>query len=173
MPNWCENRLVVAGPIDETTKFYDSLYDSNSNFRFFESFLPTPEELLSINDFSGDGWYQWRIDNWGCKWDASDFHMANHFKFENSLGDNCECYSFDFNTPWCPPLTALFKISAMFPKTVFYIQYEERGMGFGGYSKFINGNEIESQEVELMPQIDYYIDQIQDEYDYDLKNMIG
>lgn len=173
MPNWCENRLVVVGPLNETTKFYDSLYDEYSNFKFLESFLPTPEDKIGINDFSADGWYQWRIENWGCKWDVSEFHLQDHFKFESYKHVNSECYSFDFNTPWSPPLTALFKISAMFPNTLFYIQYEERGMGFGGYSKFLNGTQIESQEVDLMPQIDDYIDNLQSEYDYDLNKAIG
>lgn len=40
--------------------------------------------------YGTDEWYNWRLNNWGCKWDASNIEWTSDFTVE-------------FETPWCWP----------------------------------------------------------------------
>ena len=64
MPNWCENELLIAGPEDEVNKFIETS-KKGDDFAIFENHIPTP-------NLENDGWYMWRLNNWGCKWDVDD-----------------------------------------------------------------------------------------------------
>ena len=48
---------------------------------WFNFFLPTPTELKD------EGWYEWNVQNWGCKWncDAQDW-----MKVENPNDDELQ-----------------------------------------------------------------------------------
>jgi len=113
MPNWCFNHLVVS---EDTPAFSEWL--SKGGFSF-ERILETPPELLN-----GDGWYNWRIDNWGTKWDV-DPKKVNTQEFNGQI-------SLDFDTAWAPPLQVIEKLSEMFPTAYFQLTYFEPGMCFAG-----------------------------------------
>jgi hypothetical protein len=70
MPNWCSNTIEIKGDkesIDEFKKFLDE----GNGKDWFNFFLPTPAELKD------EGWYEWNVNNWGCKWncDAQDWKL--------------------------------------------------------------------------------------------------
>ena len=117
MPNWCYNYATIS---HEDKSMMDKLRDGIKNDKVLESFFPTPKELLE-----GEGWYMWRVNNWGTKWDLCDTEI---------LKDDGETLGLQFNTAWSPPIEAYAKLVEM----GFYIDgyYSEGGMGFcGRYSQ--------------------------------------
>ena len=167
MPNWCQNTLTVWGNEDELAEFKQkclikSDYNSPNDFDFtFEGLYPTPEELHddenppvhseneSLPDYQSrlnerkelygfDNWYEWRIHNWGTKWDATQSYISS---------DSLEDFTVSFDTAWSPPTNWLKKISLKFPNLNFVLDYMEEGAGFCGVLKIGNG-EITEQDGE-------------------------
>ena len=63
-------------------------------------------------------WYDWNIDHWGTKWDASD----------SSVEWEGDALVIKFNTPWSVPVTFIEKFSKLYPKvSVAVYAYEEQG----------------------------------------------
>ena len=67
-------------------------------------------------------WYNWRVDNWGTKWDAGEAG------FEASPGGRL----YTFETAWGPPAEWVQKASAVHPELELTIEYDEPGMCFAG-----------------------------------------
>jgi len=153
MPNWCENELIIAGPDKKVNKFIQISKIDSDDYAIFENHIPTPKEVLD-----GDGWYIWRIDNWGCKWDIDDPSL----RYEDTNGE-IKYVIMNFNTPWGPPIDGLNTISSMYPNVLFVIAYEEPGMAFEGFAKFNNGNTLEHTQTEMLPKLDWLLG----EYEYE------
>ena len=70
-------------------------------------------------------WYDWCVDNWGVKWDASEpmFEDEPLFKDE-SLGNPDLMVVFD--TPWGPPTGILWKLSTQYPEATFILRWADR-----------------------------------------------
>ena len=69
-------------------------------------------------------WYDWCVDNWGVKWDASEpmFEDEPLFK-EESLGN--PDLMVVFNTPWGPPTGILWKLSVQYPQATFILRWAD------------------------------------------------
>ena len=87
MPNYCNNRIKLSGPEEDIKSLLDFIRSDDSIFDF-EKVVPIPEEYLENGK-----WYDWRVENWGTKWNCSDV----------SINGN----SIEFLTAWspCPPTT--------------------------------------------------------------------
>ena len=133
MPNWCYNRLQVFGGKDEIEKFKKSVKTKDTDLSL-DKILPTPKKLLD-----GDGWYDWRCDNWGTKWDI-DAELTDY-------DDEFLCYEFD--SAWSPPIDAFITASKKKHKNLeFNLKYEEPGMCFMGVYKCENGKVIQDDCIE-------------------------
>lgn len=131
MPNWCSNQLKVSGPERDVQEFKAQAQRAiNSQGQGFDlmlaSFFPTPPEM--IQDGSSD-WYQWRLQNWGVKWDIEG----------GLVSDFPDALIYDFSSPWSEPAEAIRKISEMFPRLDFCLEYEEPGNNSSGEWSFSNG----------------------------------
>ena len=73
--------------------------------------------------------YNWESNNWGVKWGARDVVVSH--------GDGT--LSYDFNTPWGPPVGLLHKVAKDYPTLSFYLSYNEPGMGAEGEYSFSLG----------------------------------
>lgn len=166
MPNWCENRILFVGRDEDASLLYDKAFEPDGDFKLLERFIPTPPELLdeALDDPTLPSWYAWRVDNWGCKWDVSSPVLTSHEKFTNKDGVAYSSYEMSFETPWAPPLAGLKTISKLFPNIVIVIEYSEPGMGFCGYAKYLNGEELEAVESDIVPELDDYSDYVQVNY---------
>ena len=143
MPNWCANNLYVSGDL---TRFNEWL----KNEFLFNKIVSMPSELKDSEPFNdthprrhefkrkygaGD-WYDWRVKNWGTKWDIEDATI-----------DECHptMLAIRFETAWSPPQKAIQTLSTFFPELKFKLTYLEEGMGFVGYDTW-SGGEYEGGE---------------------------
>lgn len=82
----------------------------------FDMILPTPRKLME-----GQGWYDWRIANWGTKWEV-EAHM-------DTTPDGVE---YHFESAWSPPCQVIETLGANFPGLTFDLNYNEPGNCFVG-----------------------------------------
>jgi hypothetical protein len=167
MPNWCSNNLNVWGDENELSEFKKhSLtpadHNSPEDFDFtFEGLYPTPKELMENSspiskqesetdadfksrvkrledEYGYNNWYEWRVYNWGTKWDASESVI---------MTNNNEEFYVGFDTAWAPPTNWLKKVSIRFPNLNFSLTYMEEGQGFCGKLRIGEGEIVEDEGV--------------------------
>ena len=90
MPNWCLNNVTINH--DDPTKL-NELLDAYKRGDLMEHFLPTPKDENGELD---KDWYDWRVNNWGTKWDVGG---------EDAFySDNPEGLVLSFDSAWSPPV---------------------------------------------------------------------
>lgn len=126
MPNWCENKLTVTGNKEDLLKFKEQAKSKEKGIETdirMNNFIRMPEELVNtVSPWEHPNWYEWALDNWGCKWDL-DAKLIE--ETENNL-------IYEFDSPWGPPDNWLKNIAPMFPDLSFELYYREGGMCFQG-----------------------------------------
>jgi hypothetical protein len=122
MPNWCSNKLEISGDVEAFKTWL------NGEPFTFSKIKPTPEEAMKKNAFDDGGWYNWRVENWGTKWDLEDV-MIN---FDDEAFTHVE-------TAWSPPLAAFETLSKLLPTVTFKLSYLEEGVGFCGCAFYQDG----------------------------------
>ena len=132
MPNWNDNKVKIEGCDYEINRLLERGMNGGEEF-LMNNFYPTPTKE---DGEVFDGWYLWRVNNWGCKWDLSDVHMDR---------DNREI-NLDYQTPWGPNIEFWGKISKEFPNLFISLSYYEGGMAFGGRYEWEDGNCVVSDE---------------------------
>ena len=141
MPNWCNNSFKVEGDKESIDKFEAFLNEKNGK-DWFDFFAPTPVELKE------DGWYEWNVSNWGCKWNCD----ANNWTV-NEYDDENLSINFWFDSPWGPP-TELYQniYSGKFGEGFnVFAEWHEEGMCFVG--KFEYGD-VESYDYTDLDSLD-------------------
>ena len=142
MPNWCYNHLNVSGDKKQLQEFVEkslTKYDDGEDRFIFNGTHHMAKELditkgtqtqdekeqaiLNLANHGYTDWYEWRLAEWGTKWDASDAVIQHN---EEDL------FSISFATAWCPPIEWVQNIMHKFPDLIFELEYDEEGMGFGG-----------------------------------------
>lgn len=125
MPNWVYNQLTVSGERHEVDMFVQKASasaidwmtedDRDAELSFANFIRPSDPE-----GYRNGGWYQWNIDNWGTKWDAT--------RVERS--DEGDSVSYTFDTAWSPPEPVFHAMVEQFPRLDFEMHYlEEQGWG--------------------------------------------
>jgi len=135
----------------KSKSFVKAKHSSPEEFDFtFEGLFPTPPELLeetaptqyrgedndteAIKTFHAKmkdleykydytNWYDWRVNYWGCKWDASESYISSEDEAHISV---------EFDTAWSPPEMWVRYVSTLFPDLKFKLSYMEPGVGFAG-----------------------------------------
>ena len=107
MPNHTDNRVILSH--DDSQKI-DMIYNimNTEDTPLCQTLIPMDEKLLEISGFSDNyevqGWYEWRLDNWGTKWDIYD---ANCTRMDaNTL-------VLSFLSAWSPPIPVFDKLVDM------------------------------------------------------------
>ena len=142
MPNWCSNTLEIKGPTKKLEEFSKTIKDGEG---FFNTILPLPKQLEETtsptpkdsNQPLIDGasnWYDWRVNNWGTKWDVDgeDSFYTNELKDFDTLEDGTErsVLTLAFDTAWSPPEGIFEELSRQGFGIKAY--YYEPGMDFAG-----------------------------------------
>ena len=141
MPNWCYNQLIITGDQEQLDNFKATAYredDENHNGSSdlsIEKFFPTPPEMLeaNTNQHGTPDWYNWRVENWGSKW---DIHDTLEDEANGKLQDG-------YDSDWAPVNEFIEMVSVLFPDVEFSIEWQEPGMCFSGQAIYKNGLCIE------------------------------
>lgn len=101
--------------------------------------FPRYKEPEGYSREKAEGWYSWRCDNWGVKWECGS--DENHQEYDECCPDDEEQVDsllWCFDSPWSPPIEWLTKVAADWPTLIFKLEYFESGMCFAGEA---NGEE--------------------------------
>jgi len=142
MPNWVFNTLTVIGGEEEVARFkkqasqpYESFHmktiqAEDGTWSYVPAVSTVEGELLFWNFVKPDNleeyyedtnWYDWNIDNWGCKWET-----------RGTLDpETPQELTYRFDTAWSPPEDWFRKAVQQFPELSFKLFYEEE-QGWGG-----------------------------------------
>lgn len=137
MPNWCNNNVEISGPkkvIDQIEKIVDEKKNKKGQ-GLFDWMLPMPKELREtqadgterkdlLKKYGHSDWYGWANDNWGTKWDCSEFYGFDR-KDESTI-------TFGFDTAWAPALTAFETWLSNNDDCSVICTYYEPGCDFAG-----------------------------------------
>ena len=143
MPNHTDNRVILS---HDDSQQIDAIYNimNTEDTPLCQTLIPMDESLLD-----GGFWYEWRVDNWGTKWDIYD---ANCTRMDaNTL-------VLSFLSAWSPPIPVFDKLVDMgFEVNARYL--DEGWMYIGEYD---NGEDWMTDNVEgvvdTRPELDYEFD---------------
>ena len=132
MPNNCFNKVSIYGK--EASKIASELKSEETAFDF-SKVLPEPDyDKIEVkptfpkedekDDFRMPKWWDWRIQNWGTKWNSYDDHVE--------IVDD-ETVEYTFNTAWSPPEPVIEKLREKYPDVSITAFYDEPGMEIAGY----------------------------------------
>ena len=145
MPNYCNNNIVITGPnsvIDKIEKIANG--DKGDLLQYF---YPMPKELndtvagpepktkkeklekrrLQV-EYGASNWYDWRVENWGTKWDIMEFYNITR----KEIGEDESEISLGFDTAWAPALGAYEKFIDENSNCSLKAYYYEPGCDFMG-----------------------------------------
>ena len=146
MPNYCNNNIVITGPnsvIDKIEKIANG--DKGDLLQYF---YPMPKALQdttaplqkdatkeekakakeNLKKYGYDNWYDWRVENWGTKWDIMEFYNINRKK----IGEDESEISLGFDTAWAPALGAYERFIDENSNCSLKAYYYEPGCDFMG-----------------------------------------
>lgn len=86
------------------------------------------ERMAKAMLFSGSGWYDWNIRNWGCKWDANDAELSTDLAELD--GQTHSTLSYRFSTAWAVPQPIFEAMVKQHPELDFDFESEEE-QGWG------------------------------------------
>jgi hypothetical protein len=142
MPNWCENILNIADCSPELESYL------TEHGLSFEKIKPTPPELMTDENH---GWYQWRLENWGTKWDLSEQEQRE--VADQLISEDCD-FQAQFMTAWSPPIEIIASLSEMFPHDEFTLDYFESGCWFAG-TAVISKGEVDDRGVDAEDVLEF------------------
>lgn len=140
MPNWCTNNLSVTGDFKQVQEFYEKSKNEKGEFTL-NGLHPLPSNIDENEASAMPGWYSWRVNNWGTKWDVDAIVNCEPSEAYPSL-------EVSFDSAWSPPVEWLRHVAALYPELEFRMDYMEPGMAFCGVATGMNG-EVHDEEGEI------------------------
>jgi hypothetical protein len=140
MPNWCSNHITVRGT---NQKEIAEIAEAMREGRFFDSIIPTPEDLNREGSSTHGGenaelydqiraenlekhgysnWYDFQVARWGTKWDVDCQDVQ--------VDEDGLSVSTYFDSAWSPPMGIVEELTDRGLQVTLY--YYEPGMGFVG-----------------------------------------
>lgn len=155
MPNWCNNTITLTGPKEKITAIYNKAKEDNA---LLQQLKPMPEALEGttspapkegkvqplVDGF--DNWYDWRVQNWGSKWDVDVDNLE--------LSDDGTTITGWFDSAWAPPIHAYEYFLTDNEDCSIKSYYYEGGMDFAGLWE-------DFADAEVTPS-DFTADQMED-----------
>mgnify|MGYP003335277890 FL=1 len=110
--------------------------DDEEGKKAFEEHVKAMKEKYGYED-----WYNWRVYNWGTKWDVSDSWVDEH---------DGDALTVNYTTAWGPNDRFIKFASEKYPNLKFKLTYEEPGCGFCGILLCENGEVWEDSTEDLL-----------------------
>ena len=138
MPNWCSNELRVdVDNIDMSLTEWlnevgDLKKDDDGKVIMNDDGLPEYfkldfNKIIPEPDYENEnGWYGWRLNNWGTKWNCDGEYSSIFYYDETS----CE---FTIYTAWAPPEGIMDKLNEKYEDIQITLFYREDGNQIAGY----------------------------------------
>ena len=133
MPNWCNNTITLTGPKEKITAIYEKAKEDNA---LLQQLYPMPTQLEGTTSPAPkegkvqplvdghDNWYDWRVENWGTKWDVDMDGLE--------LSDDGTTITGWFDSAWAPPIHAYETFLTENEDCSISSLYYEGGMDFAG-----------------------------------------
>ena len=160
MPNWCNNNITIQGPTETIKTLWEqTTQDADGETGLLNAICPMPQSLDIVAGSMGAGtpeqaeleakeqanldkhgfknWYDWRVINWGTKWDIS----TEGLEFVDN-GDGTAAITGWFDSAWSPPIEAYVKFDEQFDNCYITASFFEPGMDFAGFYESDCGVEI-------------------------------
>ena len=183
MPNWCNNNITISGPIETIkTLWEEAIQDADDETGLLNAMHPMPRELHDTDADGSEGlnWYNWRVENWGTKWEVS----SEGLEFIDN-GDGTAEITGWFDSAWAPPIGAYENFADMMDNCSIEASYYEPGMDFAGFWSTENGDEYcedlhdeyklpEDQQSDLFKRLDeeFALSEQFEQWDEDEEEMV-
>ena len=159
MPNWCENDLHICAPTKSKLNIILKKIGCKEDPPLLKlgSIVPEPREFDEDQNFM-PGWYNWRVENWGCKWDIGECQVTEDYAFEYyDMPEGWTRAIINFQSPWSPPETWLRAFAKKYPDAVIGLVYSEGGVGFEGELVLKGEDTLHSDTRDIRPEIEYLL----------------
>lgn len=146
MPNWIKNKVYVGNGL--ALKECMSKDEDGNEYFDFNKIIEMPKELEQttapsrkpnkelIKKYGVDNWYDWRVENWGTKWNSCD----------NEIIDGQHIV---FRTAWSMPNEVFIALSKKY-HTRIIVEYADEDLGYNcGTRKYNNGKIVEDSTGNL------------------------
>lgn len=140
MPNHVTNIITYEGDRKQIAEMLEAIKKGELGIGTvdFNKIIPMPDDIYrgdlgpKERELYGDkNWMDWRIGNWGTKW--------NCYGYEESF-DYSQTDSLWFQTAWSAPHPILQKLSDMFPEIEFRHQWADEDIGYNcGQHRYFGG----------------------------------
>lgn len=135
MPNWCSNALEITGKPKLLNKLLKHVEITESEATEEHDKAEFSCQRIIPRPSSEDtNWYNWNVNNWGSKWDVSDFYWYDKDWEGGSLGAT-------FSTAWSPIPEVIYALAKEFPQLTFTYRFYESGSDFYGKVEYVKGVE--------------------------------
>ena len=154
MPNHTDNRVILS---HDDSQQIDMIYNvmNTEDTPLCQTLIPMDEKLLEISGISDNyevqGWYEWRLENWGTKWDVYETQCTRI---------NANTLQLYFYTAWSPPIPIYDKLVDM----GFEVNARYLDEGWGYIGEYTDGDDWSTTDVESV---------VEDYPDLDLEFGIG
>lgn len=154
MPNHTDNRVILS---HDDSQQIDMIYNimNTEDTPLCQTLIPMDEKLLEISGISDNyevqGWYDWRLENWGTKWDVYETQCTRI---------NANTLQLYFYTAWSPPIPIYDKLVDM----GFEVNARYLDEGWGYIGEYTDGDDWSTTDVESV---------VEDYPDLDLEFGIG
>lgn len=157
MPNWTQNIMIVRGTKTALDYFLKKYIDSTGNFDF-EKVIPEPKtedecpEKYIVKEVEGHisssykpwfNWYDWRVDNWGTKWNSSSTMVSPvtlcTVTRTSKRANKKSWYEVEINydTAWAPPDGVISALQDEFHDAMINGDIEIDHYYLGEFSEFV------------------------------------
>ena len=133
MPNHCHNRVEIYGEPEELAKIKKQVKTKETLFDFTKIYPEPDYEKIEVtptfekdeeDDFRMPSWWDWRVQNWGTKWNSYECALEL---------DDLDMLRYTFDTAWGPPVGVIDKLRELYPEVGVTAFYDEPGMEVAGY----------------------------------------
>ncbi len=152
MPNWISTKIKFSGDEKQISAVLSKIKGDKEiagggyPWIDFNKLIPMPENIYKGNlgmaereKYGEDNWYDWSVENWGTKWNASDAVPSSVVPNE---------YEYYMDTAWSFPTPIIEKLSefCIEHEVSFEGAYADEDCG-SNTGRFVGGYEIKQVQI--------------------------